>query len=935
MRATVRYLAFARPLPFKSFRAPPTTTPPVTFLDYLDAPAGAPIDASTRAAAMLEHPTLAVAAIHKGRIRRSNAIWNALFALRTDVSVEPHLVTLFPSANSADRFERGLAAELATKGMTACIEHMLVRRDGAAFMAEVVVHQFDAGDAEHALAADAVWQVRDITAERELRRELRELEEYYRALSTYQWDLTFVVDRKDRVSFASPSVETALGYRPHAILGEPFASMLEPESAAASMQWLRSARQPNDERPRDSFPLRVAHRDGGHRVLSCRLRNCLDVPRIAGVVINAHDVTEEVLEEELTLAADRRAVRLRERLFDLATAPAQAFDDRIAALLKATCEGLATSSTSFWQASEESRLLECRHSHLANTSPRGLAHDKAHDQAHADVHSARVAQPLGHRFDPAESPDYASEMRTNRPIVVNDVQHHASIGPEHQKRLEAAGVSALLDFPVASGGRIVGMVSVNQAGGPREWKTEEIDFAGGISLLVALAIESREREDAAERTAYMALHDGLTGLFNRTHAERELERRIADARTNDRALVVAIIDLDLFKEVNDGYGHAMGDALLVAVARVLVETAGPDALVARMGGDEFLVAFSEARAALSEATIQTMLDRIGGEALVGAIEQQVGASIGVARYPADGGDAEAMLLHADIAMYEAKSRGRSQAFVFNSRLADKTRLQRELDAEIQGALGNDEFCMFYQPQLDFASGEVIGLEALLRWQHPKRGLLLPAAFMSAALHRGMIESITKWVLTQVCEQIVAWRRSGNVLELPVSVNVTGRQFHDRRLPSIVAGALMKSALPARMLILEVTEESLMGNDVATERVVKELSRLGVRIAIGDFGVGYSSLDYLRRLLVSQIKLDRGFISGLPNDAGSGIIVTALIEIAKRLKYQVIAEGVETREQFEHLRAVGCEAGQGFYFGAPVSADEIRRYLQDHRPASAR
>ncbi len=893
----------------------------MTFLEHLDAPAGAPIAPSTKIAAMLDHPTLAVAAIQKGRIRRVNATWNALFALRTDVSVETHLVTLFPSANSADRFERGLAAELATKGMTARIEHMLLRRDGAAFMAEVVVHLFDAADAEHALGADAVWQVRDITAERELRRELRELEEYYRALSTYQWDLTFVVDRKDRISFASPSVESALGYRAHAILGEPFESMLAPESAAEGMQWLRSSRQPHDDRPRDSFPLRVTHRGGGHRVLSCRSRNCLDVPRIAGVVINARDVTEEVREEELARAAHARAVRLRERLFDLATAPAQAFHGRIDALLQATCDGLDTSSTSFWQASRESRLLECRHSHLA--------------PADASIGGARVREPLGHRFDPAESPDYASEMRTNRPIVVDDVRHHPSIGAEHLKRLEAAGVSALLDFPVASGGRVVGMVSVNQAGGPREWKTEEIDFAGGISLLVALAIESREREEAAQRTAFMALHDGLTGLFNRTHAERELERRIGEARTGGDSLVVAMIDLDLFKEVNDGYGHAMGDALLVAVSRVLVETAGPDALVARMGGDEFLVAFKQSRGGASEATIQKMLDRIGGEPLVGTIEQQVGASIGVAHYPAHGSDAEALLLHADIAMYEAKNRGRSQAFVFNTRLADKTRLQRELDAEIQGALGNNEFCMFYQPQLDFSSGEVIGLEALLRWQHPERGLLLPDAFMGAALHRGMIEPITKWVLMQVCEQIVAWRRSGDVLELPVSVNVTGRQFHDRRLPSIVAGALMKSALPARMLILEVTEESLMGNDVATERVVKELSRLGVRIAIGDFGVGYSSLDYLRRLLVSQIKLDRGFVRGLPDDAGSGVIVAALIEIARQLDYQVIAEGVETREQFEHLRAVGCEAGQGFYFGAPMSADEIRLYLQDHRPNSTR
>ena len=228
---------------------------------------------------------------------------------------------------------------------------------------------------------------------------------------------------------------------------------------------------------------------------------------------------------------------------------------------------------------------------------------------------------------------------------------------------------------------------------------------------------------------------------------------------------------------------------------------------------------------------------------------------------------------------------------------------------------------------------MIGLEALLRWQHPRRGLLLPDAFMGAALHRGLIDTITKWVVVQVCEQIAAWRRGG-VAELPVSVNVTGRQFHDRRLPAIVAGALMKSGLPARLLILEVTEESLMGNDIATERVVKELSRLGVRIAIGDFGVGYSSLASLRRLLVSQIKLDRGFIGALRDDPGSGVIVGAVIEMAKRLKYQVIAEGIETRQQMDHLRAAGCQAGQGFYFGAPLSAEEIRRFIDDKSKAPA-
>ncbi len=892
----------------------------MTALETLDVPSPMPIPAAARVAAMLEHPTLAVAVLRDGRILRANGNWNALFAWRSDVSVESHLITLFPNANSAERFERGLEAQLATRparvGATARVEHMLVRRDGGAFMAEVVVHVVEAGSVAHPEGAEAVWQVRDITPERELRREIRELEEYYRALSTYQSDLTFVVDRKDCISFASASVETALGHRTNAILGEPFTTLLDAEGAVEAMRWLRAARDaeamargPGD---RESFRLRVVHRDGRVRVLSCRRRNCLHVARIAGIVINARDVTEEVDDEAASRATHERAVRLRERLFDLATAPAQAFDHRIATLLAALCDGLATSSAAYWSAVAEGLQLQCDHSHVAEPFEEGEPRRGVRD-------------PRGHRFDPAESAEYARELATNRPIVVDDIVRYPSIGDTPRRRLDAAGVAAFMDLPVPVDGRVVGVVSVNQGGGARAWRTEEIDFAAGIALLVALAVESGQREEAAARTTFMALHDGLTNLVNRTQAERDLTGRLQAAGARREGVAVAIIDLDLFKEVNDSHGHAMGDTLLVAVARALVEAAGPHALVARMGGDEFLVAFTETTAGATDSLVQRILDRIGGEPLVPAIEQQVGASIGVARYPADGADAETLLRHADIAMYEAKSRGRSQAFAFNGRLAERTRLARELDVEIADAIARNEFCLFYQPQLDFASGAAIGLEALLRWQHPQRGLLLPDAFMGAALHRGLIDTITKWVVGQVCEQIASWRRAGTP-DLPVSVNVTGRQFHDRRLPAIVAGALMKSGLPARLLILEVTEESLMGDDIATERVVKELSRLGVRIAIGDFGVGYATLDKMRRLLVSQIKLDRGFISALPTDPDSGMMVAALVEMARRLKYQVIAEGVETREQLDHLRAAGCTAGQGYYFGAPLSAAEIRGFL---------
>ena len=278
-------------------------------------------------------------------------------------------------------------------------------------------------------------------------------------------------------------------------------------------------------------------------------------------------------------------------------------------------------------------------------------------------------------------------------------------------------------------------------------------------------------------------------------------------------------------------------------------------------------------------------------------------------------------------MREAKRRGGSQAFLFNQRMAGVLRLRKALDADIEEALARKDFTMYYQPQLALESGEVVGLEALLRWKHPTRGMLLPGVFIGAAFQRGLIDTITKLVLGQVCEQIAAWRRTGDLPDLPVTVNVSGRQFHDRRLPALVASALLKSGLPARLLVLEITEQSLAGEDAAIDRVVKELSHLGILVAISDFNVGHASFRYQKQLRVSQVKLDRGFVNGLPHEAESAIVVKALIEMAHRLNYQVIAECVETREQFEHLRAAGCDAGQGFYFGAPLSAVEIRTYLQ--------
>ncbi len=860
-----------------------------------------PFSVSRVLSALMSHPTLAVAAVRQGRIKRANDSWHHLFGTLHDPVAEPLVTSVFAGARSAERFER--VRQSAFEKGVARVEHLLMRSDGTAFMAEVVVHLLGA---ENSFGADAVWQVRDITAERELRRELREMEEYYRSLSTHQWDLTFVLDQDFTVCFASPSVEAALGYRASELVGERFGAFVALEHLGGLTDVLERVLVRDVAAQSASTVIKVRHRDGSYRTLSCRPKNCLDIARIAGIVVNARDISAEVAQDSERERRLRYAAELRESLFSLAVQTSDNFNQCLVRITETACKQLSLPSVSYWSYDASERQFRCEYT---------------------SCDTEQVVDPAQEIVEEDDFPVYSRELHGHRPIVVDDVRNHSAISPEHLERLLEANVGAMLDFPVGRAGHTLGVLSLEAASGPRNWNTDEISFAAGLSLLVALALEREERAAAAARTEFMALHDALTGLANRNRAEQELKDAIARAARTAGRVALLLIDLDEFKEINDTFGHGRGDALLARVARVLTECAGPDALVARMGGDEFLIVLRDGAAASAESLAQSVIERLSDEQLLSGIDQHVGASIGIATYPDDARDAEALLANADIAMYQAKAAGRNQSFAFDSRLAQRLRLQRELDVEIRDALRAGQFSLFYQPQIDLESNHVIGLEALLRWQHPRRGLLLPNTFMAAAEHNGLIDVITKWALTEVCEQNVAWQREG-FGALPISVNVTGRQFHDQHLPAIIAGALMRTGLPAQNLILEVTEESLIVNSKTSERVLSELRRLGIRIAIDDFGVGYSSLSYLRRLVVNQIKLDKAFIEGLPDDKESSAIIGAVISIAKRLQYQVIAEGIETKGQVEHLRSLGCEAGQGFYFGAPLSATEIAEFMTE-------
>jgi diguanylate cyclase (GGDEF)-like protein len=405
---------------------------------------------------------------------------------------------------------------------------------------------------------------------------------------------------------------------------------------------------------------------------------------------------------------------------------------------------------------------------------------------------------------------------------------------------------------------------------------------------------------------------------------------IMTAANRKRRMAVMLIDLDRFKDVNDTLGHLVGDALIKSAAEMLRETVGDTGVVARLGGDEFVVLMSEfvhrQEVALLAARIAQSLHRTD---LVPNIDTQVSASIGVALFPEHGRDMSTLLKNADAAMYQAKRDGRNQFSFFNpiryERAAREVQLGIELVKALQGECS--QFLCEYQPQLEMSSGRVVGLEALIRWNHPAHGILTPDRFIGVAEISGLSERITRWVLNEVCSQINRWRRVRPDFDVPVSVNVAGREMGSTALPTLVRSALAKHGIDPHLIVLEITERTLVKESDVDNDVLAELAALGVGLVLDDFGTGYSMMGYLKRMPITALKIDQSFIEGIPGDADSRAIVHAMIAVAKHFKLKVVAEGIESLEQVQYMRDIGCDFAQGFFYSRSLTAGNILEYLE--------
>ncbi len=467
--------------------------------------------------------------------------------------------------------------------------------------------------------------------------------------------------------------------------------------------------------------------------------------------------------------------------------------------------------------------------------------------------------------------------------------------------------------------------------------------AGEKPRFIVLSRDITERKLAEAGIARLAYFDNLTGLPNRLSFLERVDREIKRAQRRGEMLAVLFMDLDGFKNINDSMGHAAGDLILRWTSERLREAlrptdilsrpmslddetiGGADDLAARLGGDEFTALVLDIERPQDAMVVANRIGELMRKPFVlEGRDVTLTTSIGIALYPQDGGDGASLLKHADTAMYHAKDLGRDNAQLYIASLTDEVLKRMELDASLRWALERQEFHLVYQPQIDVVSGQVCAVEALIRWTHPTRGLVPPLEFIALAEENGLIGRIGKWVLLTACADAARWSRTG--LPVRVAVNLSPLQFRSPNLSQMVVDALQQSGLAPELLELEVTEGALMENTAATRVALQALRDHGVRIALDDFGTGYSSLAYLTRMPISNIKVDRCFVSGLLDGGESSAIVRAVVAMASSLGMCVTAEGVETLEQAQVLRAMACDYLQGFYFSRPVAADAIPEQL---------
>jgi diguanylate cyclase (GGDEF)-like protein len=525
-----------------------------------------------------------------------------------------------------------------------------------------------------------------------------------------------------------------------------------------------------------------------------------------------------------------------------------------------------------------------------------------------------------------------------RAAGTREIQFAACVDGRHEIRYEGIKPHGHYNVPILSRRGLLGVI-VLYLHEDHVREEREVQFLGSVASTLAGMIERKRMEEALRRSMeemrasqdrldHLAHHDALTGLPNRLLLLAHMEHALARARRDGRLLAVLFVDLDHFQVINDTLGHPLGDALLQEVARRLTACLREGDTVARLGGDEFTVVLEDLRdASQAREAAQRIIDAVSNKFLLEGHEVFVSCSVGIGVFPADGDDVTALLKNADSALYRAKEQGRNNCQYYTEELTARALARLELETSLRHALERHELVVHYQPQVDLHSGRIIGMEALVRWQHPRRGLVGPGEFIPLAEETGLIVPLGEWVLRAACARLKAWLDAG-LPKLRVAVNLSSRQFNQKNLYETVAAVLRDTGLPPECLELELTESLVMQDPDGAIAVLTRLKALGVQFSIDDFGTGYSCLSYLKRFPIDRIKIDQSFVRNITTDPEDAAVSQAIISMSHSLHLKTVAEGVETPEQREFLRARQCDEVQGYHFSRPVPEAEMERLLRE-------
>ena len=460
------------------------------------------------------------------------------------------------------------------------------------------------------------------------------------------------------------------------------------------------------------------------------------------------------------------------------------------------------------------------------------------------------------------------------------------------------------------------------------------NWDGQLTGVVIVFHDVSEAKAMATKMAHLAQHDSLTNLPNRVLLNDRIAQAITLANRHHTHLALLFLDLDNFKHINDSLGHATGDKLLRLVTERLKECVRESDTVSRVGGDEFVILLAENKNSEDAGvSAQKILDALQAMHLIGKSQLHITTSIGISVYPADGINAETLIKSADTAMYHAKGKGRNNYQFFKSEMNTRAVERLIIENNLRLALEKQQFILYYQPKVNLNTGQITGVEALLRWQHDEWGEVVPDIFVPVAEDTGLIIPIGRWVLRQACMQAKIWQGAG-LQDITLAINISAQEFLQKDFVAGVRAILIETGLAAHFLELEITESVLMRDAECSKNILQQLKKMGIKLAVDDFGTGYSSLSYLQRFPIDVLKIDRSFVQNIESAKDDGIIVSAIISMGNSLKLKVVAEGVETPSQLAFLKARQCEEGQGYFFSHPLIAENFAELLLKNMPTLA-